>query len=143
MEEYEGEQKLLVLGLCLAELELVLGHQAVKPFHVCLQTFRRFRGHLYTGLEDRYGELGSRTGAKPQPAIGRKPFHYRFARRRQPRSNLNCGWRVLLAPNISTILSNFGIQLRDKWQFARNTQAPSFAPTSIILQSKYFISDRD
>lgn len=36
VEEYEGEQKLLVLGLCLAELELVLGHQAVKPFHVCL-----------------------------------------------------------------------------------------------------------
>lgn len=58
-------------------------------------------------------------------------------------SNLNCGWRVLLAPNISTILSNFGIQLSDKWQLARNTQAPSFAPTSIILQSKYFISDRD
>lgn len=49
-------------------------------------------------------------------------------------ADLNCGCRVLLAPNISTILSNFGIQLSDKWQFARNTQAPSFAPTSIILK---------
>lgn len=50
--------------------------------------------------------------------------------------HLNCGWTVLLDPRVSTILSNFGIQLSDKWQLARNTHAPSSAPTSIILKHR-------
>lgn len=70
VEEHQGEQQLLVFGLCLAQFELGLGYQAVKPFHVCLQTFRRLGGHLYARLQDRYGKLGSRARAKPQSAIG-------------------------------------------------------------------------
>lgn len=40
---------------------------------------------------------------------------------------LKLGW---IFPDciISIILSNFGIQLKDKWQFAKNIQSPSLAP---------------
>lgn len=41
--------------------------------------------------------------------------------------SLNLGL-ILLVCNVSTILSNLGIQLSDRWQFAKNTQSPSLAP---------------
>ena len=38
-----------------------------------------------------------------------------------------------LTCNCSTNLSNWGIQLSDRWQLARKTQLPSFTPSLIIL----------
>ena len=74
VKEDQSEQEFLVFWFCVTSFELLLGYQSVEALHVGFQSFWRFRRHLYSGLQNRYGKLGSRARAQPQSICKRKYF---------------------------------------------------------------------